>query len=56
MLDLSGFTGLATQVDMLALTALVNTAVAVGPVSLPEMIAMVDTPYLGMWWCCGRWR
>ena len=47
VLDLSGFTGLAAQVDMPALTALVNTAVAVGPVSLPEMIAMVDTPYLG---------
>lgn len=43
----SGFDGLATQVDVPALTALVNTVVATGPVSLPEMIGMVDAPYLG---------
>ena len=45
--DLSGFAGLATQVDMSALTALVNSVVTAGPVSLPEMIGMVDAPYLG---------
>jgi len=46
VLDLSGFSGLATQVDMPALTAMVNTAVAAGPVSLPEIVGMVDSPYL----------
>ena len=46
VLDLSGFSGLATQVDMQALTAMVNTAVAAGPVSLPEMVGMFDSPYL----------
>ncbi|MCA2250818.1 MULTISPECIES: DUF3375 family protein [Mycobacterium avium complex (MAC)] len=45
--DLSGFTGLASQVDIPQLTELVNTAVQAGPVSLPEMIGMVDAPYLG---------
>lgn len=47
IMDLSGFAGLATQVDVPTLTTLVNTAVAAGPVSLPDVIAMVDTPYLG---------
>lgn len=46
-LDLSGFAGLATQVDMPALTGLVNAAVADGPVSLPDVIGMVEAPYLG---------
>ena len=45
--DLSGFGALAAQVDMAALTEMVNAAVAVGPVSLPEVIGMVDTPFLG---------
>lgn len=45
--DLSGFAGLAAQVDMSALAALVNSVVAAGPVSLPELVGMVDTPYLG---------
>lgn len=44
---LNGFDGLVTQVDIPKLTALVNQAVGAGPVSLPEMIGMVDTPYLG---------
>jgi hypothetical protein len=45
--DLSEFSALAAQVDMTALTELVNTAVAVGPVSLPEVVGMVETPFLG---------
>jgi len=45
--DLSGFAGLVTQVDIPALTALVNTAVKAGPVSLPEIIGILDNPYLG---------
>ncbi|AMU23404.1 DUF3375 family protein [Mycobacteroides abscessus] len=45
--DLSGFGALAAQVDMVALTELVNTAVAVGPVSLPAVVGMVETPFLG---------
>lgn len=47
VVDLSRFAALASRVDMAALAKLVNTAVAVGPVSLPEMIGMVDAPYLG---------
>ncbi len=45
--DLSGFTALAAQVDIAALTSLVNSAVSVGPVSLPEVVGMVETPFLG---------
>ena len=45
--DLSGFTALAAQVDIAALTSLVNSAVALGPVSLPEIVGMVETPFLG---------
>jgi hypothetical protein len=45
--DLSGFAGLVTQVDIPQLTALVNSVVQAGPVSLPEMVGMVETPYLG---------
>nr|WP_166910311.1 DUF3375 family protein [Mycobacterium sp. DL440] len=47
VVDVSQFAALATRVDMAELARLVNTAVAVGPVSLPEMIGMVDAPYLG---------
>ncbi|OHU72508.1 hypothetical protein BKG86_00095 [Mycobacteroides chelonae] len=47
VVDVSRFAALASRVDMAALARLVNTAVAVGPVSLPEMIGMVDAPYLG---------
>ena len=32
---------------MAALTELVNTVVAVGPVSLPQVVGMVGTPFLG---------
>jgi hypothetical protein len=45
--DLSGFSALAAQVDVAALTELVNTALAVGPVSLPQVVGMVGTPFLG---------
>jgi hypothetical protein len=45
--DLSDFGALAAQVDMGALADLINTAVAVGPVTLPELVGMVDTPFLG---------
>lgn len=45
--DLSGFTALAAQVDVAALASLVNAAVSVGPVSLPEVVGMVETPFLG---------
>ncbi|SIK85584.1 Protein of uncharacterised function (DUF3375) [Mycobacteroides abscessus subsp. abscessus] len=46
-LDLSGFSALATQVDMAALADTVNSAIAGGPVSLPDMISHVEAPYLG---------
>ncbi|ASF10907.1 DUF3375 family protein [Nocardia brasiliensis] len=45
--DLSGFSGLIAQVDIPALTALVNRAVSMGPIPLPEVIGMIDDPYLG---------
>ncbi|ORW08036.1 MULTISPECIES: DUF3375 family protein [Mycolicibacter] len=45
--DLAGFGGLITQVDVPALTQIVNAAVAAGPISLPEVVGMVDAPYLG---------
>jgi hypothetical protein len=46
-IDLSRFSALATQVDVVALAELVNTAVGIGPVSLAEVIGMLDRPYLG---------
>lgn len=46
-LDLTSFSALATQVDMASLAETVNTAIARGPVSLPDMISHIEAPYLG---------
>lgn len=46
-LDVEGFAMLAAQVDVEALTGLVNTAVAAGPVSLPEVFSRLEEAYLG---------
>ncbi|MDH6243901.1 DUF3375 domain-containing protein [Mycobacterium sp. OTB74] len=45
--DLSSFAALTTQVDAPALSELVNSAVAQRPLSLPEAVALLDSPYLG---------
>ena len=42
--DLSTFSSLTTQVDAPALSELLNSAL---PVSLPDALAMLDSPYLG---------
>jgi hypothetical protein len=49
--DLSSFAALTTQVDAPAMSAMINTAIAVGPLSLPDAVEMVSTEgqgaYLG---------
>jgi hypothetical protein len=45
--NLSAFSALAAQVDVGALAELVNSEVAKGPVSLPDAVRMVKSPYLG---------
>ncbi|GAB18443.1 hypothetical protein GOEFS_054_00570 [Gordonia effusa NBRC 100432] len=44
--DFSSFASLAGQVDTVALTEFVNTAVATGPIALSEVIERLDEPYL----------
>ncbi|PVA37107.1 DUF3375 family protein [Mycobacteroides abscessus] len=46
-LDIAGFAALAAQVDVEALAGAVNTALAAGPISLPEALMLVDDAYLG---------
>jgi hypothetical protein len=45
--DLTSFAALTTQVDAPAMSDMLNNAIANGPVSLPEAVAMLDTAYLG---------
>lgn len=45
--DLSSFAALTTQVDAPAMSDMLNSAIASGPVSLPEAVGMLDTAYLG---------
>jgi uncharacterized protein DUF3375 len=45
--DLSSFAALTTQVDAPAMSDLINTAIADGPLSLPEAVDMLDSAYLG---------
>ncbi|MBB5165685.1 DUF3375 domain-containing protein [Mycobacterium sp. AZCC_0083] len=45
--DLTSFAALTTQVDAPAMSDMLNGAIAGGPVSLPEAVAMLDTAYLG---------
>jgi hypothetical protein len=45
--DLTSFAALTTQVDAPAMSDMLNDALATGPVSLPDAVAMLDTAYLG---------
>jgi hypothetical protein len=45
--DLSSFAALTTQVDAPAMSELINTAIADGPLSLPDAVGMLDSAYLG---------
>lgn len=45
--DLSSFAALRTQVDVPALSELVNAAVTAAPLSLPQAVSLLDSPYLG---------
>ena len=45
--DLASFAALTTQVDAPAMSEMLNAAVARGPVSLPDAVAMLDSAYLG---------
>ncbi|KAA0101074.1 DUF3375 domain-containing protein [Mycolicibacterium sp. P1-18] len=45
--DLSTFAALTTQVDAPAMSELVNTAIADGPLSLPDAVDLLDSAYLG---------
>jgi hypothetical protein len=45
--DLNGFGALAAQGDITELISLVNAAVEVRPVSLAEVVGMLDNPFLG---------
>jgi hypothetical protein len=45
--DLSSFAALTTQVDAPAMSDMINTAITVGPLSLPEAVSMLDAAYLG---------
>ncbi|MEN4475351.1 DUF3375 domain-containing protein [Mycolicibacterium cosmeticum] len=45
--DLSTFAALTTQVDAPAMSAMVNAALRDAPLSLPDAVSMLDTPYLG---------
>ncbi|KMO84098.1 hypothetical protein BST22_13975 [Mycolicibacterium chubuense] len=45
--DLASFAALTTQVDAPAMSDMLNAAVARGPVSLPDAVAMLDNAYLG---------
>jgi uncharacterized protein DUF3375 len=45
--DLSSFAALTTQVDAPAMSDLINTAIADGPLSLPDAVDMLDSAYLG---------
>ena len=45
--DLTSFAALTTQVDAPAMSDMLNHAIAGGPVSLPDAVAMLDTAYLG---------
>ncbi|GAB7070531.1 DUF3375 domain-containing protein [Mycobacterium hodleri] len=45
--DLSSFAALTTQVDAPAMSELINTAIADGPLSLPDAVDMLDAAYLG---------
>ncbi|WP_370331441.1 DUF3375 domain-containing protein [Mycolicibacterium hippocampi] len=46
-IDLTSFAALTTQVDAPAMSDMLNHALATGPVSLPDAVAMLDTAYLG---------
>ena len=46
-IDLTSFAALTTQVDAPAMSDMLNNALATGPVSLPDAVAMLDTAYLG---------
>lgn len=45
--DLTSFAALTTQVDAPAMSEMINTAVADGPLSLPEAVSMLGSAYLG---------
>ncbi len=47
LMDLDDVPGFGTQVDVPALIELVNDAVAMGPVSLQEVVGMVENPFFG---------
>lgn len=44
--NLDSFASLAGQVDTVELTEVVNTRIAAGPATLPEVLAEIDEPYL----------
>ena len=46
-LDLSGFSALTSQVDAPAMSAMINDALADGPLSLPEAVERLESAYLG---------
>ncbi len=46
-LDLSSFSALTTQVDAPAMSEMINSALAEGPLSLPDAVDMLDSAYLG---------
>ncbi len=45
--DLAGFAALTTQVDAPAMSEMINAAVSAGPVSLPQVVGMLECAYLG---------
>lgn len=45
--DLAGFAALTTQVDAPAMSEMINAAVSAGPVSLPQVVGMLESAYLG---------
>lgn len=45
--DLASFAALSTQVDAPGMSEMINTAVARGPLSLPDAVSMLDSAYLG---------
>ena len=45
--DLASFAALTTQVDAPAMSELINTAIADGPLSLPDAVDLLDSAYLG---------
>jgi hypothetical protein len=45
--DLTSFAALTTQVDAPAMSEMINTAIADGPLSLPDAVELLDSAYLG---------